>query len=234
MGQSIVKVLATEPQMELRGVVDHTIRPSNSDVEAPFGSRTPVFSKWDRIKTDQKVDVVVDFSAPSAFPEMLRWCQKTRTPLVTGTTGLSSTQFRQMKLASKRAPILWSPNMSLGMAFFRKMVPLIAAIEEVGDFDFQIEEIHHRAKRDAPSGTALELQKILEKSTKTATPKPLSIRGGGVFGVHRLMALGDEETIVIEHNALSRDVFARGALKAASWIIGKKTGIFNIDDVISK
>ena len=115
--------------------------------------------------------------------------------------------------AAESCPVLWSANMSLGVNFVAELIKSLSVLEE--DFDFQIEETHHRHKVDKPSGTAILLQESLQAKLKKTLPEPLSVRGGGVFGIHKLMAMSEEETITIEHVALNRKVFAKGAVKAA-------------------
>lgn len=174
-------------------------------------------------------DVVIDFSAPEAFEALLGYCLQHKLPLVSGTTGLSESQFEKMKKASSEIPLCWASNMSLGVAFVNRMLKAFGSLE---GFDFQIEEIHHRYKKDAPSGTALTLQKTLQSVVDQKLPDPLSLRGGGVFGVHKIWAFSDEEVISLEHQALNRRVFAKGALKAALWLKSKPPGLYTIEDVL--
>jgi 4-hydroxy-tetrahydrodipicolinate reductase len=176
-----------------------------------------------------KTDVVVDFSLPELTDEVIAWCDRNEKPLVCGVTGLpESTQLYFME-ASKRIPILWSPNMSVGVALVARMLSNFSRLE---DFEFQIEELHHKRKKDRPSGTAAFLQQKLKDAVKTEVPEPLAIRGGGIFGIHRIWAMGEEETISIEHTAMNRRVFARGALRATEWILGKPAGLYHMDDML--
>ena len=100
-------------------------------------------------------------------------------------------------------------------------------------FDFQIEELHHNRKKDNPSGTAITLQNELAAVTKTQPPKPIGIRGGGIFGVHKVWAMSDEEVLCFEHQALNRTVFARGAVRAAQWLVKKKkSGLYSMKEVL--
>jgi 4-hydroxy-tetrahydrodipicolinate reductase len=180
-----------------------------------------------------KTDVVIDFSLPELTDEVIGWCEKNSKPLVCGVTGLVERAHLHFLEASKRIPILWAPNMSLGVAVVARMLSNFSQLE---DFEFQIEELHHKRKKDRPSGTALFLQERLQESLKKAVerplPDPLSIRGGGIFGIHRVWAMGEEEMITIEHTAMNRRVFARGALRAAQWIQGKAPGLYRMDDML--
>jgi 4-hydroxy-tetrahydrodipicolinate reductase len=179
------------------------------------------------------VDVVVDFSMPDGFSKTLDWCLDKRKPLVSGTTGLSRAQIESMEAAAKDIPILWSANMSLGVHVLARALKSLQALK---GWDFQIEETHHRFKKDKPSGTAIFLQNELEKIVgEGVVPRPLSIRGGGVIGIHRVDAMALEETLRFEHQAVSRSVFARGALTAASWLAKRKgkANLYTIADVLA-
>ncbi|MCB0411493.1 MAG: 4-hydroxy-tetrahydrodipicolinate reductase [Bdellovibrionales bacterium] len=175
------------------------------------------------------IDVVVDFSSPKALSDLLVICADQKVPLVSGTTGLSEEDRKQMKKTSAKTAILWASNMSLGINFVVRLLKNYGALK---DFDFQIEEAHHRHKVDAPSGTAMTLQEELQKVCKNELPPPLSLRGGGIFGIHKIWAMSEEEVISLEHQALNRKVFAKGALVAAQWIVGKSAGLYGMQDVL--
>jgi 4-hydroxy-tetrahydrodipicolinate reductase len=177
----------------------------------------------------KKVDVVVDFSLPELFSEALEWAVKNKKAFVSGTTGLSKKQKQEIQKASKAIPVLWSANMSLGINLICEILKNFSAAK---DFDFQIVEAHHNKKKDAPSGTAVLLQDHLEAAIDRKVPTALSLRGGGIFGIHEVWAMGQEEVIKIEHNALNRSVFARGAISVASWISGQKPGLYQVADVL--
>ena len=149
---------------------------------------------------------------------------------MSGVTGLTSEQKGELVKASGVTPIFWAPNMSLGVAVVARMLNEFSKLE---GFDFQIEELHHTRKKDKPSGTALFLQDKLKKAVSAVVPEPMAIRGGGIFGIHRVWAMGEEETITLEHNAMNRRVFARGAFKAAKWILQQKSGLYSMDDVLT-
>lgn len=185
----------------------------------------------------ESIDMVIDFSSAQVFPEILNWSHNNRKPMVSGTTGLSEKDMALLAKAARDIPLLWAPNMSLGIAMVAEMMESFAKLT---DFDFQVEEFHHRHKMDSPSGTALFLQEELvkavssEKSKKQSSPvpQPLSVRGGGIFGVHRVFAMSENEVITLEHQALGRGVFAQGALKAAEWLKDKGPGQYSMRDVL--
>jgi 4-hydroxy-tetrahydrodipicolinate reductase len=177
----------------------------------------------------QKPQVAIDFTHAAGWDAVVDCCVKNKLPLVSGTTGLTPVQLEKLETAGRIIPILWAPNMSLGVAF---VTELLKQFSKIKDFDFQIEEIHHRLKKDSPSGTALWLQKHLELATEKAIPAPLAVRGGGVFGIHRIWALSDGEVITVEHQALSRSTFAKGALTAAKFLATQKPGVYQMRHVI--
>jgi len=189
-----------------------------------------ISSKTDLKKVNLKdADVLIDFSVAAAFPKALQIAIDHKLPLVSGTTGLSAADQKSLTAAAKKIPILWAPNMSLGVATLTKALEVFSALSH---FDFQIEETHHRHKKDKPSGTAIHLQKKLQSVLKRDLPEPLALRGGGVFGLHQVHAMGDNETLIFEHRALNRKLFADGALKAAQWLVRKKNGLFELADIL--
>ena len=113
------------------------------------------------------------------------------------------------------------------------MARMLSQMKQLEGFEFQIEELHHNRKKDKPSGTALFLQEKLTEAVGPHVPAPLAIRGGGIFGIHRVWAMGEEEMVTIEHTAMNRRVFARGALKAARWILGRSPALYRMDDVLT-
>jgi 4-hydroxy-tetrahydrodipicolinate reductase len=181
------------------------------------------------VKDFQEIDVVIDFATAESFSSILSFCASQGIALVSGTTGISESDKKKIAQVSKKIPVLWAPNMSLGVATLERALEALAAIK---NFDFQIEETHHRHKKDAPSGTALLLQRKLEKVLGRKLPEPLALRGGGVFGVHQVHALGDNETLMFEHRALNRKLFAEGALVAARWLVNQKRGLYTLQDVL--
>ena len=178
----------------------------------------------------KQVDLVIDFSTPELMVETANWCAKNKIPLVSGTTGLTTAHEKALQAASKSTAVLWAANMSMGVTLVSEMLRILAKYE---DAEFQIEELHHKRKKDSPSGTAIFLQKVLQAERKEKLNTPLSIRGGGIFGIHRVWAMAEEETITIEHTAHNRKVFARGALQAAEWLVGQKPGLYRMANVFA-
>jgi 4-hydroxy-tetrahydrodipicolinate reductase len=179
-------------------------------------------------KTFKKTDLLIDFSNPETCIQGATLANKFRRPFISGTTGLSKEDKQVLVSLAKTSPILWSPNMSLGIAVIKKAMAALAFIK---DFDFQIEEFHHNKKKDRPSGTALMLQTHLEKTVGKILPPPLVMRAGAIIGVHKIHAVSNEEMISIEHQALNRKVFAQGALTAGEWLLKQKAGFYSMEDL---
>lgn len=176
-----------------------------------------------------QVDLWIDFSLPESFEKFIPQIARFNKPIVSGTTGLSDKQKLIIQEASKSCPILWSSNMSLGVAILSEAIEVL---KKVKHFDFQIEEFHHIKKKDKPSGTALSLQQKLIETVGKDIPEPVSIRGGGIFGIHKVWAMSNQETLTLEHQALNRRVFAEGAIFAGLKLIGKGNGVYSMRDVL--
>ena len=174
----------------------------------------------------QQINGVIDFSAPALFEQTLKWCVLNKTPFVSGTTGLTRRQKNQLKQAAKRIPVFYEENMSWGI--WRIKHWLKAAVQSPANIT--LEDIHHKHKKDQPSGTALRLLSAFPlKSQKKIKVK--SVRRGREFGTHRILFKTPEETLLIEHKALSRGLFAQGALKALRWLTEQKKGLYGLDNL---
>ena len=188
-----------------------------------------VNSKHPLSQLTEPADVVIDFSLPQAMGETLRYCREKKLPLVSGVTGVSQEVEEDLRSLSQEIAVVWSANMSIGVAWLLKT---LRGFKELSGFDFQIVETHHSKKIDKPSGTAKWLQEELVSVAQSSVPEPLAIRGGGVFGNHQIWAHSEEESLLLEHRALNRTVFAKGAVRAAEWICGQKPGLYDIRDVL--
>ena len=218
MGTEIVSLIKTHPRMQVHSIVD--IKRASSSV--------PVYTEVTDIPFSQ-IDGIIDFSSPELFRMILHSAVESGKPFVSGTTGLAEKDRKLLASAAKKIPVLWSPNMSLGVAFVKK---LLKEFHVLSSYDFQVEEFHHNQKKDNPGGTALQLHEALEKSVGRKLPQPIGIRGGGIFGVHRIHCMGPEEVITIEHNALQRSLFARGAVDVMKWLLAQSAGNYTLEDVI--
>jgi len=176
------------------------------------------------------IDVFIDFTTPEAVEANLDYVARYKKALVLGTTGLNDDQLRKVEDISKVVPVVFSPNMSVGVNVLFFMLPEIA--KRLGpDYNIEIVEAHHKAKKDAPSGTAKKFGQILADVTKREIPTH-AIRLGDIVGDHTVIFCGNSERIEIKHQAHSRDVFARGALKAAKWAFAKPAGLYSMQDVL--
>lgn len=176
------------------------------------------------------VDVLVDFTLPEAADEHLDYVAKYRKALVLGTTGLTDAQKSKVDEISKIVPVVFTPNMSIGVNVLFSILPEIA--RKLGsDYSVEIVEAHHKAKKDAPSGTAKKIAELITQVTKKNIPVH-SIRLGDIFGDHTVVFCGNSERIEIKHQAHSRDLFVVGALKAAKWIFQKPAGLYSMQDVL--
>lgn len=195
-------------------------------------------------------DVIIDFTQKESTIENAKIVAKHKKAMVIGTTGLSHEDVASIKEASINSPIVFAPNMSVGVNLLLRVLKDIAQV--LGDgYDVEIVEAHHRLKKDAPSGTALKMAQVIAEALERnlddvavyarkgiigeRTKKEIGIqtvRAGDIVGEHTVYFGGLGERIEITHKASSRDTFARGALRAAQWIVGKKTGLYDMQDVL--
>jgi 4-hydroxy-tetrahydrodipicolinate reductase len=179
-----------------------------------------------------KSDVVIDFSHPDAIDEICRAALQDQRPLVIGTTGHSAEQRAAIERAARSVPIVFASNFSVGVNTLFALAR--SAAETLGhEFKVEIIETHHQTKKDAPSGTAKTLANILRKVRNANDDIPIqSIREGDVVGEHTVIFSGPDERLEMTHRAASREIFARGALRAAHWIIWKPAGLYSMQDVL--
>ena len=188
-------------------------------------------------------DVIIDFSSPAGTMKMLDFAVKERIPAVIATTGLDNEQEKKVIQSSKEIPIFKSANMSFEVALLKNVLKDLAI--KLEDNDIEIIETHHNRKADAPSGTA----KLLADSINSVYDVPrkivygrqgkrekdeigiASLRGGNIVGEHSVKFFNDYETLEITHTAHSRELFASGALKAASFIVSQNPGLYNMDNM---
>ncbi|MEA3419442.1 MAG: 4-hydroxy-tetrahydrodipicolinate reductase [Campylobacterota bacterium] len=197
----------------------------------------------------ENCDIVIDFSAPEATEELLETALKNPKPLVIATTGFTAHQQNLMNEAAKEMPLLYSSNMSVGIALLKQLVEKVSATLE--DFDIEIVEQHHRHKVDAPSGTALTLGEFAAKGrgldldavrisgrdgqigarTKDEIAV-MALRGGDIVGRHTVGFYNDGEFLELNHTATSRDTFSKGAIRAAKWLVDQEEGLYSINDCL--
>ena len=195
-------------------------------------------------------DVLVDFSAPAALQSSLDRALTANVPILIGTTGLDDFASRRIGAAAEQVAVLRAANTSLGIALLSELVERAAGA--LGpEWDIEIVEMHHRMKADAPSGTALALGEAASRGRGTQLTSErardgtglsrangavgfASLRGGTVAGDHDVIFAGPEERLILSHRAENRMIFARGALVAARFLIGKSAGLYSMHDVIAE
>lgn len=173
-------------------------------------------------------DVAIDFSLPEGFDPVLELCVARRAALVSGTTGLSDEQRAALAEAAKTIPLVWASNFSLGVAVLAELVERAAAA--LPGWDCDVVEAHHTQKKDAPSGTALTLGEAA--TANGAKVSYASLRAGDIVGEHTVQFTGLGERLELVHRAGNRDIFARGALHAASRIAGKPAAAYRVWDLL--
>ena len=205
----------------------------------------PVYNSYENVDTD--ADVIIDFSHPSNFENILDFAKSKKLPIVMATTGLSDEQRKELKSASAEIPVFFSANMSLGINLLIKLAQMATKVLEK-DFDIEIVEKHHNKKLDAPSGTALAIADAIDdvmtdsanyvyerQSVRKQREKSdigiHAIRGGTIVGEHDVIFAGPDEVITLSHHASSREVFAQGAVKAAIFMNGKPSGFYTMNDL---
>ncbi len=255
MGQAISRCLlnGSVDDLELIGAVDLWDCPSlNTDVGLAVGgneSEVKIISDLSVVGPD--ADVIIDFTSHFCTAGNAPRCAEWGTAMVVGTTGLSEEEVVALEEAAKSIPIVWAPNMSLGVNLLFSLVESAAAALKGKGYDIEIIERHHRLKKDAPSGTALGLGKAaaagykwdLQKTRKDGRcgdegERPEeeigihAVRGGGVVGDHTVLFAAEGECVELSHRAITRDTFALGALRAASWIVDSPPGLYSMKDVL--
>lgn len=198
------------------------IKESQSSVTAESNKKN---SPWNWNPED--IEGVIDFSLPPLLRETSLWCEKYRKPLVSGTTGLLIEDFKELKRISKRIPLFYGENMSWGIW---QMGRWLKSLKGTLDLELTLKDIHHKNKKDSPSGTALRLKNqipfFLSKKMEV-----LSVREGEEFGTHQLELRSSGEVLTVKHQALSRKVFAEGALRALTWLKEQKNGFYVPEDL---
>lgn len=176
----------------------------------------------------KKSNVLIDFSHPSSLNNILLSAKKNNLPLIIGTTGYKEKDFDEIKKASLEIPLLYSSNFSIGIALLKSFCKKASNILETSDID--IIEKHHIFKKDKPSGTAISLKNVMQKPSKKINIH--SVRAGDIVGEHIVSFTQKEEILELKHTATTRDVFAKGALLAAKFIIDKKPKLYTMEDFL--
>ncbi|MCK4244549.1 MAG: 4-hydroxy-tetrahydrodipicolinate reductase [Candidatus Omnitrophica bacterium] len=243
MGSLISQLIARDKNFSLVGAVERINHPEiDKEIEGIRIVR-------ELAKVVEKSDVVIEFTAPAATLAHLAICEEKGVPMVIGTTGFSQEEMGKIEDISKKIPILLSPNMSLGVNLLFKLIKEAAVI--LKDYEVEIIETHHDRKKDAPSGTAKRIAEIIAESRNSdlekiakygrkglvgkRNPEEIgihSLRLGNVIGEHRVIFGGIAERLELFHKAESRETFARGALKAAAFIVKQHPGLYGMESIL--
>ena len=237
MGQMLSELISKDEEMTVVAGIEPSGEAKND---------YPVYKSFDELK--ETADVIIDFSTASAIDSLLDYCEKTHTPLVLCSTGLSESQLDRVERLAKVSAVLVSANMSLGINVLLKLLKNVTKTLYGNGFDIEIVEKHHNQKLDAPSGTALALADVMKdelddisynldrsKVRKKRERNEIGIsavRGGTIVGEHEVIFAGTDEVIEIKHTAYSRAIFAKGAMSAAKFLSGKSAGKYSMSDVI--
>jgi 4-hydroxy-tetrahydrodipicolinate reductase len=253
MGRTLIHTLAATDSAELVGAIE---RPGSSALGQDSGVLAGIGTNDIRVTDDAlsvfaKADAVIDFTTPESTLVFAELAAQARIVHVVGTTGMSASDLQSLEAAARHAVVIRSGNMSLGVNLLSALVKRVA--QSLGeDFDIEILEMHHRMKVDAPSGTALllgeaaasgrgisldESHSVMSRQGHTGARKEgtigfATLRGGSVVGDHSVVFAGPSERITLSHMAESRDIFARGAVRAMLWGHGKKPGLYSMMDVL--
>ncbi|MCA9666010.1 MAG: 4-hydroxy-tetrahydrodipicolinate reductase [Myxococcales bacterium] len=254
MGQELVREVYGHEALRLAAACESPGSPAvgrDAHAVAGIGEPAGVIIGDDLEAMVRACDVVIDFTAPAVSVKVAALCAEHGKALVVGTTGLDAAQGEKLAAAAERVPVVWAPNMSVGVNV------LIGLVEQAArtlgaSYDIELVETHHRHKKDAPSGTALRLARAAAEGTRELgtfeeranygregldprRPHQIGIhavRGGDVVGDHTISFCTDGERVELSHRASSRRTFTQGAVRAASWVHGRDAGLYDMRDVL--
>ena len=252
VGRALIAAVLSEPGLALAGAVE---APGHPALGQDAGGLAGIAGLGLTVTSDLPAllapgRVLIDFTSPAATMQNLKACAAASVAVVAGTTGLSSEQREEAKALARKIPIVLAPNMSVGVNLLFHLVKEAARILGPG-FDIEIVEVHHRLKKDAPSGTAIRLAEVaaegrgwsLKESARYCREGLVgerpdkeigiqTIRGGDIVGDHTVLFAGAGERIEIIHRAQSRDPLARGAARAGKWVAKMPPGMYDMQDVL--
>ena len=251
MGRALLECVFQAPDLRLHAALERSDSPFlGKDAGESLGTPCGVRITDDIAAALTRAHVLIDFTRPEGTLLHLRACVQAGVNMVVGTTGLSAEQKLQVKQATERVAVVMAPNMSVGVTLLLKLLDTAARVLKEG-YDIEIVEAHHRLKVDAPSGTALRMGEVVANAVgrdlgqvavygregvtgerQASTIGFSTIRGGDIVGDHTALFAGIGERIEITHKASSRATFALGALRAARFLAGKHSGLFDMQDVL--
>ncbi len=249
MGKTNIKIISEDKESKLSGAAEAAdssfIGMDAGEIAGVGRLNVPITDNIEKIV--EGCDVLMDFSSPAAVEKNINVVLKFKKAIVIGTTGLGEKETGLIKEAGSSIPVIWAPNFSVGINLMTKLTRIAAEVLNEG-FDVEIVEAHHRMKKDSPSGTAIKLLNVLKEAYHTndvvygregiTGERPerqigvLAVRGGDVVGDHTVSFLGIGERLEIIHKASSRETFAKGALRAAKFIVKNGKGFYTMEDVL--
>lgn len=252
MGKMLIEAVSMSTEATLTAAIE---RPESSLIGADAGEvaglgKNGILLVGDIAEVKDTFDVLIDFTAPQATLANTRFCAEHNKGIVIGTTGFSTTELAELEALQSQLAMIKAANYSTGVNLSLKLLEMAASV--LGDeVDIEIVEAHHRHKVDAPSGTALAMGEAIADTLKRDLAKVAvygregqtgarkrdtigfaTVRGGDVVGDHTAMFMADGERLEITHKASSRMAFARGAVRAAAWLVGKNKGLYSMRDVL--
>lgn len=218
MGKRIIALAEKDPDLKIVGKLEKDAHPDSGIVNSLKSLKG-------------QYDCIIEFTAPEATAEHVKIAKLERKAMVIGTTGLSEKERLAIKEASEDIPVVFSPNMSVGVNMFLNLIEKGAKF--LGkDYRASIKEAHHTHKKDKPSGTAKLMAEIIKGASDNRDVPIESLREGEIVGDHDITFESETDTLKISHSAKTRDIFALGALKAAKFVATKKNGLFSMSDVL--
>lgn len=250
MGRALLEATFAAPDLRLVAALEHAASLHLGEDAGAFLGQPCGVAIGTGLEALQKGSVLVDFTRPAASMEYLAACRRAGAGMVIGTTGFSAEEKKAITAAAQHIPVVFAPNMSVGVNLLINLVQSAAKVLADG-YDIEIIEAHHRHKVDAPSGTALRLGEaaasalgrdfarcaVYDRQGVTGERDPATIgfaivRGGDVVGDHTVLFAGTGERVELTHKASSRATFALGALRAARFLSGRQNGLFDMQDVL--
>lgn len=253
MGRTLIKEVLQNPSCTLAGACE---RAGNPYIGRDLGELAGLDACGLSLQEDMTyllkiADTVIDFTSPETSLHVAALAAEAKTAHIIGTTGLTEAQYQKLASYAEKTPIVWSSNMSIGVTLLNNLVEQVAGL--LGpDYDIEILEMHHRHKKDAPSGTAITLGESAAKGRNVALKdvacysregivgeRPegeigfATLRGGGVIGDHTVIFASEEDRIELTHKSSSRNIYAKGALRACLWTQNQQPGLYSIKDVLN-
>jgi 4-hydroxy-tetrahydrodipicolinate reductase len=251
MGHMLVEAVLEGPDTQLVGALDLATSPAiGRDAGEFLGRATGVAVTSDATLALERAQVIIDFTRPEGTLELIDRCAQQGVAMVIGTTGFDAAGRQKIADAAKRIPIVFAPNMSVGVNVTLKLLEVAAGLLSEG-YDIEITEAHHRHKVDAPSGTALRMGEVIAAAQGVTLDEAATwarhgvtgereqgkigfsvIRGGDIVGDHTVLFAGIGERIEITHRSASRATYAQGSLRACRFLAGRAPGLYDMQDVL--